>query len=172
MNTSRRPQGSANSTGGQFAPGERAKDVTSGEPLSLNEKRSDLPEPEDWLADPSLARTLTDKRGKPSNDKTAAAIHNVVNSALEEAPAGQSSSWQDQRKIAALECMINLSETAPPGARTTSFASGGAARLMENPPDVSLDSKSGKRLIKGLREQFGPKMQTTPGDSTARAVPL
>ena len=121
----------------------------------------------DWLADPSLARTLTDKRGKPSNDKTAAAVHNVVNSALEEAPARQSSSWQDQRKIAALERMVNLSETAPSGAHTTSFASGGMARLMENPPDVSLDSKSGKRLMKGLREQFGPKIQPMPGDSTA-----
>ena len=120
-----------------------------------------LPDPEEWLNDPDAARTLTDDKGKPVNDKTAATINMVIVAALEEPPPGSNvgKAWKGKRKLAALECMVNLRKTAPPNSSTASYTSGAVMRLMEDPHDIPLNNATGTRVLTGLTENFKEHMQ-------------
>ena len=120
-----------------------------------------LPDPEEWLNDPKAATTLTDNKGKPVNDKTAATINMVIVAALEDPPVGVSvgKDWRGKRKLAALECMVNLRATAPPNSSTASYTSGAVMRLMEDPHDIPLNGATGTRVLTGLTTHFKEHME-------------
>ena len=106
----------------------------------------ELLDPEDWLSNPSWAAACRERNGRPDDANTEMAVRQVVDAALLDAPEGEGESWRDARKVAALECMVNLAETAPRSSRAPEFAKAGVGRIMiEDPPRIAVE-QAGTRL--------------------------
>ena len=132
----------------------------------------ELPEPEDWLSNPSWAAALREQNGSPDDANTETAVRQVVDAALIDAPDGEGESWRDARKAAALECMINLAETSPLSSRAPDFAKAGVSRILLEDPPRTLPSKRhpvgcrcsdclqpGARLLRKLQDTFHEPIQ-------------
>ena len=127
----------------------------------------ELPEPEDWLSNPSWATSLREQNGRPDDANTETAVRQVVDAALIDAPDGEGEPWRDSRKVAALECMISLAETSPRSSKAPVFAKAGVGRILLDDPPRMLPSKRhpagcrcsdclqpGARLLRKLQDTF------------------